>query len=179
MKKQIEAPGIETKGSSARSIDLWFVLLFAFLAYLFVLVPPFNQIYPLRIIFALPLLLFLPGYVLIAVLFPRRDKLSGIERFTLSIGLSIAIFVFDGFAISVTAWRFRPEPIILSLALITLILTLITSLVRWRIPKEERFYLNFSIFSQFFESLRTEEKPSEIERALIIALVGSIIIASG
>ncbi|MCK4733863.1 MAG: DUF1616 domain-containing protein, partial [Methanophagales archaeon] len=179
MKKQIEAPGIETKGSSARSLDLWFVLLLAFLAYLFVLIPPLNQIYPLRIIFALPLLLFLPGYVLIAAMFPKREELSGIERFTLSIGLSIAIFVFDGFAISVTAWRFRPEPIILSLALITLILTLITSIVRWRIPKEGRFYLNFSIFSQFFESLRSEEKPSEIERALIIALVGSIIIASG
>ena len=179
MKKQIDDQGIETKGSSTRSIDLWFALLLAFLAYLFVLIPPLNQIYPLRIIFALPLLLFLPGYVLIAVLFPRRVELSGIERFTLSIGLSIAIFVFDGFAISVTVWRFRPEPIILSLGLITLILTLITFIVRWRIPKEDRFYLNSSICSQFFESLRTEEKPSEIERALIIALVGSIIIASG
>jgi hypothetical protein len=82
MKKQIEAPGIETKGSSAKSLDLWFVLLFAFLAYLFVLIPPLNQIYPLRIIFALPLLLFLPGYVLIAAMFPRRVELSGIERFT-------------------------------------------------------------------------------------------------
>ncbi len=137
MKKQIEAPGIETKGSSARSLDLWFVLLFAFLAYLCVLIPPLNQIYPLRIIFALPLLLFLPGYVLIAVLFPRREELSGIERFTLSIGLSIAIFVFDGFAISVTAWRFRPEPIILSLALITLILTLITSQAVPQLPNNQ------------------------------------------
>jgi uncharacterized membrane protein len=180
MKKQIEDQGIETRGSATRSIDLWFVLLLAFLAYLFVIIPPLNQIYPLRIIFALPILLFLPGYVLIAAMFPRRVELSGIERFTLSIGLSIAIFVFDGFAISVTVWRFRPEPIILSLALITLILTLITFIVRWRIPKEERFYINFSVFSQFFDSLRTEEKTDEIVvRALIIALVGSIIIASG
>ncbi|HID20317.1 MAG TPA: DUF1616 domain-containing protein, partial [Methanophagales archaeon] len=178
VKKSIEVQEISIKDTLVTSRDLVFVLLFAFLAYLFVLIPPFNQT-PLRIIFALPILLFLPGYVLIAAMFPRREELSGIERFTLSIGLSIAIFVFDGFAISVTAWRFRPEPIILSLSLITLILTLITFLVRLRIPKEERFYLNFSVFSQFFESLRSEEKPSEIERALIIALVGSIIIASG
>ena len=168
---------LKSKDKSGMSLDLELVLLFAFLAYLFVLVPPFNQT-PLRIGFALPLLLFLPGYVLIAAMFPRREELSGIERFTLSIGLSIAIFVFDGFAISVTAWRFRPQPIILSLSLITLILTLITFLVRLRIPKEERFYFDFSVFSKFLESLRSDEKPSDIERALVIALVGSIIIAS-
>ena len=178
MKNPFVIQGIKIKGPSATSLDLGFVLLFTFLAYLFVLVPPLNQT-PLRIIFALPLLLFLPGYVLIAAMFPRREELSVIERFTLSIGLSIAIFVFDGFAISVTAWRFRPEPIILSLSLITLILTLITFLVRLRIPKEERFYFDFSVFSRFFESLRSDEKPTDIERALVIALVGSIIIASG
>ena len=168
--------GIKTK--EALFFDLMLVLLFAFLAYLFVLVPPFNQT-PLRIGFALPILLFIPGYVLIAAMFPRREELSGIERFTLSIGLSIAIFVFDGFAISVTAWRFRPEPIILSLSLITLILTLVTFLVRLRIPKEERFYFDLSLFTKFLESLRSDEKPTDIERALVIALVGSIIIASG
>jgi len=176
MKKPIVVQGIKKK--KATFLDLMLVLLFAFLAYLFVLVPPFNQT-PLRIIFALPILLFLPGYALIAALFSRREELSGIERFTLSIGLSIAIFVFDGFAISVTAWRFRPEPIILSLSLVTLILTLITFLVRLRIPKDERFHLDFSVFSRFFESLRSDEKPTDIERALVIALVGSIIIASG
>jgi uncharacterized membrane protein/VanZ family protein len=178
-RKPVVIQEISIKDTLVKSQDLGFVLLFAFLAYLFVLVPPLNQIYPLRIIFALPLLLFLSGYVLIAAMFPKREELSGIERFTLSIGLSIAIFVFDGFAISVTAWRFRPESIILSLSLITLILTLVTFLVRLRIPKEERFYLNFSIFLRLCESLRSEEKPSEIERALIIALVCSIIIASG
>jgi uncharacterized membrane protein len=180
MKDPLRVQEIKYKDSSKRffSLDLGLVLLFAFLAYLFVLVPPFNQT-PLRIIFALPLLLFLPGYALIAVMFPRKNELSGIERFTLSIGLSIAIFVFDGFAISVTAWRFRPEPIILSLSLITLILLLFTFLIRLRIPKEERFYFDFSLFSKFFEAMRSDEKPSDIERALVIALVGSIIIASG
>ena len=169
-----------TRSSSARSLDLGLVLLFTFLAGLFVLVPPFNQT-PLRIVFALPLLLFLPGYVFLSAMFPRREDLSGIERFTVSIGLSIAIFVFDGFAISVTAWRFRPAPIVYTLSLITVTLTLITFLVRWRIPKEERFSFDRSVFSRFFESLRrrSDEKPSEIERALIIALIGSIIIASG
>ena len=168
--------GIKLKESSY--LDLLIALIFTFLAYLFVLVPPINRT-PLRIVFALPLLLFVPGYALIAAMFPRKEELSLIERFTLSIGLSIAIFVFDGFAISVTAWRFRPGPIVYSLSLITVILTLLTFLVRVRIPKEERFYINVSALSTFLEVLRSDEKPSDIERALIIALVGSIIIASG
>ncbi len=169
---------LKSKDKSATSLDLGFVLLFTFLAYLFVLVPPFNQT-PLRIAFALPLLLFLPGYLLISAMFPRSEELSVIERFTLSIGLSIAIFVFDGFAISVTAWRFRPGPIILSLSVITLILALITFLVRLRIPEEERFYFDLSSFSRFFEAMKRDDKPGDIEKALVIALVGSIIIASG
>ena len=158
--------------------DLLLVLLFDFLAFLFVLIPPFNQT-PLRIVFALPLLLFLPGYVLIAAMFPRKVELSAIERFTLSIGLSIAIFVFDGFAISVTPWRFRPAPIVYSLSLITLTLMVITLLVRAGIPAQERYSFDLAALARFRESLRTDEKPSDIERALIIALVGSIIIASG
>ncbi|MBK5191273.1 MAG: DUF1616 domain-containing protein, partial [Methanosarcinales archaeon] len=170
---------LKSKDKLELSLDLGLVLLFAFLAYLFVLVPPFNQT-PLRIVFALPLLLFLPGYVLIAAMFPRKDELSVIERFTLSIGLSIAIFVFDGFAISVTPWLFRPAPIIYSLSLITLTLMVLTSFVRLRIPEEERYSFHFAAVSKFFESLRrSDEKPSDIERALVIALVGSIIIASG
>lgn len=160
------------------SFDLGVILLLTFLAYLFVLVPPFNRT-PLRIVFALPLLLFVPGYVLIAAMFPRKSELSLIERFTLSIGMSIAIFVFDGFAISVTSWRFRPGPIVYSLSLITLLLTLITLAVRTRIPVQDRFYIDPSLFSAFLAVMRSDEKPSEIERALIIALVGSIIIASG
>jgi len=170
---------LKSKDKLELSHDLGLVLLFAFLAYLFVLVPPFNQT-PLRIVFALPLLLFLPGYVLIAAMFPRKDELSVIERFTLSIGLSIAIFVFDGFAISVTPWLFRPAPIIYSLTLITLTLMVLTLFVRLRIPEEEQYSFHFAAVSKFFESLRrSDEKPSDIERALVIALVGSIIIASG
>ena len=56
----------------------------------FVLIPRLNET-PIRIILGLPLVLFLPGYALIATLFPRKDDFDGIERIALSFGLSIAI----------------------------------------------------------------------------------------
>jgi uncharacterized membrane protein len=155
-------------------IDLYIVLITTFLAIVFILIPPFNQTF-LRIPFALVLLLFLPGYVFISALFPGRD-LSGIERFTLSVGLSIAITVFDGFAISVTVWRFRPTSIVVSLSLIILFFVIITFLMRWRLPYEQRFIPDIR---PFIQSLQTKEEMNDIEKALIIAMVGSIIIASG
>lgn len=157
--------------------DLLIVLLLVLLSIVFVLIPPFNQT-PLRIIFALPILLFLPGYVLITAMFPRKE-LTGIERFTLSVGLSIAIFVFDGFAVSVTPWKFRPDSIVISLTWITLLLTLLTGVRRVRIPANERYFFGPSTISEFIASIKVKEEPTDIEKALIIALVGSIIIASG
>nr|QNO53661.1 hypothetical protein DJFKIEJF_00025 [Methanosarcinales archaeon ANME-1 ERB6] len=71
-------------------LDLALVILFTLLCAPFVLIPPLNEISPIRIILGLPLVLFLPGYSLIATLFPRKDDLDGIERIALSFGLSIA-----------------------------------------------------------------------------------------
>ncbi len=43
----------------------------------------------LRVIFGLIFVLFVPGYVLIMLLFPREKSLGNIERFALSVGASI------------------------------------------------------------------------------------------
>lgn len=51
---------LKSEDKLSTSFDLGVILLLTFLAYLVVLIPPFNQT-PLRIVFALPLLLFVPG----------------------------------------------------------------------------------------------------------------------
>lgn len=171
-----------------KSFDLNLTILFTFLAVVFILVPPFNQIPFLRIPLALPLLLFFPGYALISAMFPRKEELTGIERFTLSIGLSIAIFVFDGFALSVSPWLFRPNSISISLFLITLFFVITTCFVRVIIPQKDRFLVTLQDAKKFFYDLRSAfsdlihlrfEDATDIEKALVVALIGSIIIASG
>ena len=163
------------KGSLKYYIDLIAVVILVSLCILFVLVEPFNDT-PLRIPFSLIILLFIPGYALIAAMFPKMGELSGIERFTLSIGLSIAITVFDGFAISVTPYLFRPMPLILTLSAITLFLLLLTVITRTLTREDKRYFVDYQ---GFIESLRADdEKMSDIERMLMISLIGSIIIAS-
>ena len=156
-------------------IDLIAVVILVGLCILFILVEPFNET-PLRIPFSLIILIFLPGYALIAAMFPKMGEIGGIERFTLSVGLSIAITVFDGFAISVTPYLFRPTPLILTLSAITLFLLLLTVIIRTLTPEDKRYFVDYQ---GFIESLRADdEKMGDIERMLFIALIGSIIIAS-
>jgi len=59
--------------------DLALVILLTLACIPFVLISPLNET-PVRIILGLLLVLFLPGYSLIAALFPAKDDLDGIER---------------------------------------------------------------------------------------------------
>jgi hypothetical protein len=66
-----------------------------------VLLIPANS--TVRLVFALPLLLLLPGYALTAALFPRRS--IGIpEQVLFSVGLSLSVVVVGGFALHWTPW---------------------------------------------------------------------------
>ena len=199
--------------------DLLAVTFLSCLGVLFVIVPPFNEIF-LRVPLALSLFFFVPGYAFIAALFPGKYEISGIERFTLSVGFSIVLTVFSGFLISLLPWGYRPAPIVISVLGITTFFSILAILTRKLRDESEQF--SFSL-KEFIESIRSDDiaedfeepeeipasvekrrfhrsrskvkaqglkfqpeipdkKPSrspEIERALIIALIGSIIISTG
>jgi len=92
--------------------DLALAILLTLLCVPFVLIAPLNAT-PVRIILGLPLVLFLPGYSLITVLFPGKDDLDGIERVALSFGLSIAFVPLLGLALNYTPFGIRLLPVII------------------------------------------------------------------
>lgn len=61
----------------------------------------FQEMNILTIIYAILLIFFIPGYTLVQAMFPRKGELDleydGLYRLALSMGLSIAIVIFDGF----------------------------------------------------------------------------------
>ncbi|NQE54309.1 hypothetical protein C5S29_12015 [ANME-1 cluster archaeon GoMg3.2] len=123
-------------------IDLVLVILFTLLCIPFVLIPSLNEMV-VRIIFGLPLVLFLPGYALIAALFIRKDDLDGIERIALSFGSSIAITPLLGLELNYTPFGIRLTPILIVLSVFTVSFAIGAYVRRSRIPEEDRFVVAF------------------------------------
>lgn len=155
-------------------LDILVVVAITLLTAAFVLIPPLNKTF-IRTILGVLLVLFIPGYSLIAALFPRLGDLDGIERAALSFGLSIAVTPLIGLALNYTPWGIRLHPILVSLIIFTLAMCLVAFLRRGRLPDDERFFVPFGEFTKSIrESFRGESKT---ERILSIILIISIILA--
>ncbi|MDF2540155.1 MAG: putative rane protein [Herbinix sp.] len=99
----------------------------------------------LRIIIGLPLALFLPGYLLMAILFPRKDELGGLARIALSIGLSIIIVPLIGLVLNYLSWGVKLLPMMLSLIFLDILLIFLSWYRRTKLPGEQRFVLTYNI----------------------------------
>jgi len=98
-----------------------------------------------RIILGLPFLLFFPGYTLVAALFTKKEGIGGIERVSLSFGLSIAVVPLIGLILNYTPWGIRVEPVLYSVASFIFITSIIAWLRRRWLPKPERFGIEFQM----------------------------------
>jgi len=99
----------------------------------------------LRIALGLPFLLFFPGYTLVAALFPKRESLEAIERMALSFGISIAVVSFIGLILNYTHWGIRLEPVLYSVTSFIFTTSIVAWLRRKRLPKQERFGIEFQL----------------------------------
>jgi uncharacterized membrane protein len=125
------------------SADLILVVVWLAASIAAIYIPILNET-PVRYVLTIPVVLFIPGYSLIAALFPRKDDISLIERIALSIGLSVVIIPFIGLGLHFAPGGIQLEPILVSLTLFTLIMVLITFFRRSFLPPEERFRMPFS-----------------------------------
>ncbi len=98
-----------------RHFDL---LVATFLALLMLLVALANPDLgsPFRIVLGLLMLLLVPGYTLMAAVFPHRGDISSVERLTISFGLSIALIPLVGLILSNTPWGIRLDTLTIALA---------------------------------------------------------------
>jgi uncharacterized membrane protein len=116
--------------------DLIAVWLATILLLAVILLTPNN---PVRVVLGLPFVLFFPGYVLIAALYPRRTDLDGVERLALSLGLSLAVVPLIGLVLNYTPWGIRLTPLLISLALFIAVCSVAAVRQRMRHSAVERF----------------------------------------
>jgi uncharacterized membrane protein len=124
--------------------DLLLLNIISFLLIVVIVVFPSNT---LRIVLGLPFLLFIPGYMLIVALFPRKDQLDNIERVAMSSLLSIIMVSFSVFALNFTPWGIRLYPVLIVLTAIILFTSLTAWYRRRRIvgSDETAVTINFSL----------------------------------
>ena len=90
----------------------------------------------LRWIFGSVFVLFIPGYVTVEALFPKGRELDSIERFALSVGLSLALVPLVGLLLNYTPWGIRLTPIVISLTVLTVGLAVIALARQYRTSSE-------------------------------------------
>ena len=127
-------------------LDLIIIVVLTLLTVVFVLVPPLNKSF-IRTILGILLVLFIPGYSLIAALFPRWGDLDGIERAALSFGLSIAVTPLIGLALNYTPWGIR-ESILIGLTIFTIAMCLIACVRRRMLPDAEKYFMPLGEFKR-------------------------------
>jgi len=84
------------------------------------LIPDLFPLNTFRWVLGSIFVLYLPGYTLLQFLFPKRSEFDALERFALSIGVSLAIVPLIGLLLNYTPWGIRLAPITASLGIFTI-----------------------------------------------------------
>jgi len=131
LKEAVSEGGIELKQTSYNlesaldylftiTISGWFwaTMILAVSAILSVaFVPDAFPVNVIRWVLGSVFVLYLPGYTLIQFLFSEKKELDSLERFALSVGLSLAVVPLIGLILNYLPWGIRLEPITISLSL--------------------------------------------------------------
>lgn len=136
-------PTVETylQFLQSRPQNMWFFLVIAASIATLTAVYIIPNMYPaavFRWVLGSIFILFLPGYVTIQALFPTK-KLDDIERFALSVGLSIAITPLIGLLLNYTPWGIRLDPIVTSIFLFIMSVAAAATYRRYKIVLTSSF----------------------------------------
>jgi uncharacterized membrane protein len=126
-------------------LDLALVVAWSLACIAGIYIPILNAT-PIRYVLSIPFVLFIPGYCLIAALFPREKDFSILERIALSIGFSMVIVSLIGLGLTFTPDGIWLNPIIFSLILFTFVSVIIAYIRRAFVKYEDRFRIPFSKF---------------------------------
>ncbi|MFD1514128.1 DUF1616 domain-containing protein [Halomarina rubra] len=176
--------------------DLAAIIVLTLLTDLFVLTPILNET-PVRIALGLVFVLFAPGYAFIAALFPEgatgliddkdakwdngdayeiHEGVDGIERLALSLGTSIAIVPLIGLVLNFTPLGIRLVPIVVSLSVFTLGVSIVGAVRRWNLPTDERLIVPYR---EWYSGTHAElfNPDSRGDALLNVVLVLSLLLA--
>lgn len=157
---------------------------------------------PLRIPVGIAFVLFVPGYALLAALFPGRGDpsddslddpsgtsdessvprvplhrgIDGVERAVLSFGLSVAVVPLIGLALDFTPWGLGLVSIATALSAFTVASIVVAADRRRRLPEDERFRVPYPAWVAAGRAA-VFETDSRADAVVNVVLVASVLLA--
>lgn len=144
---------------------------------------------PLRVLVAAPLLGFLPGYVLVAALFPARSVAerdrprsrwvrgpSAVERFSLAVATSLVLLVLAGVVVSVVGAPFDELTLVATVVAITVLSSVLAAFSRLRLAASDRYVAPVAGLTDGVRS-RTAD-ASTLDAVLNVALAIAVVVAA-
>ena len=168
-----------------------------------VLLSPVSTV--VRFLFGVSFLLFVPGYAVVAALFPEAHRptpqpttdgidaetsgllpgrlsrgtgIDGVERAALAFGTSIAVVPLTGLTLSVSPWGVGLLPIVGAVAGGTLCAVGVAAYRRWQLPEERRFSVPYRAWIAAGRG-RVFDADSRLDALLTVGLVLSLLLAFG
>ncbi|MDM7998891.1 MAG: DUF1616 domain-containing protein [Dehalococcoidia bacterium] len=149
--------------------DILAVLIATALLIMIVVLIPSNVA---GVVLGLPFLLFFPGYVLVAALFPRRTDLDGLKRVALSFLMSIAVIALIGLVLNYTSWGIALYPITICVSSFILIASVAAWYRRTAYLPAERFRVEVHFRMPAFLKTRSS-LDVVLTTVLVLALLGT------
>lgn len=119
------------------------------------------------------LILFLPGYALISMVYPRKVALGNFERVIYSFASSIALTAVIAIVLNYTSYSKLIDPILYVLIGLTFIFLLLAYMRRGRLLKENRFSMGLGGIKGLWRGFSSE---NQTEKTLSLMLVVSIVL---
>ena len=163
----------KTNGTTLRthSIDLVLVIVATLATLAFNFLPYLNQTF-IRPIIGVIVVFFVPGYALIAALFPNKKGINNSQRIALSLGLSVAVV--PAMLLILSYWfGMNLGSFLVPLALFIVICTAIAEVRRRALPQAERFSVKIPQI-QIVEKTFSGSK-SRVDKLLSVILVLSVV----
>jgi uncharacterized membrane protein len=129
-------------------LDLVLILVLTIVCAVIIFIPSLNKTIfngvTVNTVVGLVLMLFLPGYAIVATLSTRKTDLNVITRLVLSFGISYFLTTVIGLILNYTSMGSSLEPILQVLTGLTFIFILTALVMRMRTPPKNRFEVGFA-----------------------------------
>jgi uncharacterized membrane protein len=162
-------------------VDLRVVVVALGLAWVVTLGPVVRDS-PVRVAVGLVLTLFVPGYAVVAALYPEASTveggLDGLERLVFAVGASVVVVPLVGLVLNFTPWGVRPVPVLVGLSLVSGVATVVATRRRRRLSPDRRL----DVDPTAWWGQHTDHEPADDSRTgtvLSVLFVASLLLAAG